>query len=223
MNNLEKVLTSFTEQFLQDCMTCMPAVVVNVKNMSELRVDVKPITNGTLKTGEVFEYPLIQSVPVIMPSTSSSAVLMPLKQGDTVLLVFAQRNINIFKSGSTTPHNTDDTRYMNINDAVAIAGLSPFNKSPNLQLKHTLPHSVDDLTVVHNLGTDNECEIRLKANGDIVATGASMVNDFGLIDNSTSQMSVSGSLKIGTGATGTFGTPTGQVVTVKDGVVVNIF
>ena len=178
MTTIESILVNFLESYMQDCMVCLPAVVLNVRDAGELRVDCQPISNREFKDGTVSEYPAILSIPVIQPSSGNSAVLMPIKQGDTVLLVFAQRNIDTFKAGSTLPYDPEDRRWMNLQDAVAIAGINPFNKSPNLPSRHKLPHSTEDMVVVHNLGTARECELRLKPNGDMEATGNTLTTKF---------------------------------------------
>ena len=79
------------------------------------------------------------------------------------------------------------------------------------------------------------------ATGDIeqIVTGMLIQTVTGDIDTSTQQnmmatapagvefespvVSTSANLVVGTGATGSFTTPTGQIVTVRDGIIVNIF
>lgn len=199
----------------------MPAVVLNVRDLEQLRIDVQPLPNHEFKDGSIAEHPAILSVPVVMPSTGSSAVLMPVKQGDTVLLVFSQKNIDGFKGGSTLPYDTTDNRWTSIQDAVAIIGVSPFSKSPNLRSKHKLPHSPNDMVVVHNLGTDKECEVRLKPSGDIKLTGNNVSIQAKTL-RASGEVIVDKGLSVGKGATGVFTTLSGQVVTVANGIVVSI-
>ena len=51
-------------------------------------------------------------------------------------------------------------------------GLFPFGMAINQQSKRTLTHSTDDVVVVHNLGTAEECEIRLKPTGKVEINGS---------------------------------------------------
>jgi hypothetical protein len=172
---LESILTNFITSYMQDCFFCMPAVIIAVRNAEELSIDVQPLPNRQYKDGDTSEYPVLYHVPCIMPYTSNSAILMSPVAGDTVLLMFSQRGIDEFKGGSDTPYDTS-RRFMSLQDAVAIIGLSPFSKSPNQAMKHTLPHNTADLTVVHNLGTPNECEVRLKQDGSVAVTASTKID-----------------------------------------------
>jgi len=49
-----------------------------------------------------------------------------------------------------------------------IPGIQPPGESINNPSKRTWPHSTEDVVLVNNIGTANECEVRLKASGDIV-------------------------------------------------------
>ena len=169
MMTLESILTNFLTSYMQDCFFAMPAVVVSVRNLEQLSLDVQPLPNRNFKDGDSAEYPVLYHVPAIMPYTGSSALLMPVQAGDTVMLVFSQRGIDEFKSGSDIAYDTGN-RYMSIQDAVAIIGISPFSKSPNQKIKHILPHDPNDLTLVHNIGLPNECEVRLKQDGSVEIT-----------------------------------------------------
>jgi hypothetical protein len=175
MMTLESILTNFLTSYMQDCFFAMPAVVIAVRDLEQLSIDVQPLPNRLFKDGDSAEYPVLHHVPVIMPSTSTSAILLPVQAGDTVMLLFSQRGIDEFKGGSDTPYDTG-RRFMSLQDAVAIIGLSPFNKSPNRPVAHTLPHNPNDLTLVHNLGTSMECEVRMKQDGSITTTSPSIIN-----------------------------------------------
>ena len=114
-----------------------------------------------------------------------------------------------------TTHDTTDTRMFSRRDAIAIPCAFSFDKAINKQSNRTLPHSTTDVVIAHNIGKDNECEIRVKSSGKIEVNGNDMYVDSGL--------STKGNVSVGTGATGSFTTPTGQVVTVVNGIVSNIF
>lgn len=81
------------------------------------------------------------------------------------------------------------------------------------------PLSVDpgEFWLVHEDGA----YIKFK-NGGELQTAASMLTHTGPVTVSES-LSADGNLVAGTGATGNFSTPTGQVVTVQDGIITNIY
>ena len=175
--SMQEGVMSYIEDAFTNVYTSLPAVVVNVHNgFQDQRIDAQPSINTKYKNGTNTEHPAILHVPVIMPASSTSAVLFPLNVGDTVLLVFSQRGLDAFKSGNGLPTTPTDFRKFDKRDAFAIPGAFPFTKAPNNPAKHALPHSTSDMVVVHNLGTAQECEVRLKQNGDINITTSANVN-----------------------------------------------
>jgi hypothetical protein len=194
---------------------CMVAEVLNTDKLEQCRIDVKPIVNHEYKDSTVVEYPTILSVPVQFPCSSTSALTFPINQGDNVLLVFSQKGLDVFKSGATSAHDPIDMRSFDKRDAIAIPCVNPFSKSINNPDTRTLTHSVDDMVMTHNIGKDSECEVRLTSGGEVKVTGVhTKVSD---------SLATGGGVVVGTGATGSFTTPLGQVVTVSDGIITNIF
>ena len=227
MQSLETIMTSWMESYMQDVYTCMPAIVLNVRDMGEMRVDVQPVINHLYKDGTLLEYPPIGNVPLIFPSTRNSAVTMPVEQGDTVMLMFSQKDMSIFKAGADRPHDPNTRRWMNLNDAVAIVGVHPFSKSPNRNAARKLPHNTDDLVVAHNIGTGRECEVRLTKSGDVSTTSNSLVvkSESTRVAGEISAeggLSVKGNLSAKSGATGSFTSATGQIITVANGIIIEI-
>lgn len=149
---------------------CLPAIVVGVANLDKGVIDVKPIIERVYDDGSLNEVPTILSVPINHPHTRNSALLLPVNQGDSVLLVFSQRDISAFKGGARDSHEPETRRVHDLNDAFAILGISPLEESPYAPQQHSLPHSTSDVVVVHNLGTSSENEVRLKKNGDVEIT-----------------------------------------------------
>src|SRR5690606_34924800 len=88
--------------------------------------------------------------------------------GDTVLCVFSQVGMDLFKSGRGEYSPPPDFRKMDSRDAIAIPGLVPFSKSLNNPSVRTWGHSTSDCVVSHNIGSGREVEIRLKASGDLI-------------------------------------------------------
>ena len=214
-DTLESRLNSFIDFKFSALNTCMLCTVENVRDLGEQRIDVKPLVNKQFVDSDVLEYPAILSVPLVFPSSSTSAITFPVNKGDVVVVIFSQSSIDVFKSGSHTPHDPIDTRRFDRRDAIAIPCAFAFDKAINKQSNRTLPHSTTDVVIAHNIGKDNECEIRVKSSGKVEINGNDMYVDSGL--------STKGNVSVGTGATGSFTTPTGQVVTVVNGIVSNIF
>lgn len=173
----ESAVKAFFEYQMRNVYTAIPAQVVQVRDAGQQKVDVKPLVNMVFPDWEDSEeWPTILSVPLMYPASSTSAFTFPVKAGDTVLLVFNQSCIDVFKAGDGTAAPPSDYRVFNMRDAVAIPGLFPFGMAVNQPSKHTLTHSTDDAVLVHNLGTSNECEIRLKATGKVEITSPLQVD-----------------------------------------------
>jgi len=167
----ESAMKAFFEYQMRGVYTAMPGIVMGVRNEEECRVDVKPMVNMVFPDWtEDEEHPTILSVPLIFQSSSTSAFTFPVKAGDTVWLMFSQVSMDVFKSGDGTVQPPNDYRRFDKRDAVAIPGIHPFGLSINKQTNRTLPHSTQDAVIVHNIGADNECEIRMKPTGEIKIT-----------------------------------------------------
>lgn len=217
----ESAISAFFEQKMRGLFTAIPAVIMQVNDAEKQIVDVKPLVNEVFPDwSDDEEYPTILSVPLIFPSSSTSAITFPVKAGDTVLLVFAQSCIDVFKAGDGTAQPPSDYRRFNKRDAIAIPGLWPFGNAVNQPTKHALPHSTEDVVVFHNLGTSSECELRMKQSGKIGINGSKV--DISSSTKIDGNLINTGSVTVGVGATGSFTTPLGQIVTVTDGIITNI-
>lgn len=66
--------------------------------------------------------PVLNGVPVVFPSAGGYRLTFPLAKGDTVLLVFAHRSLDVWQAngGEVDP---GDLRHHDVSDAVAIVGL----------------------------------------------------------------------------------------------------
>lgn len=218
---MESAMIAFFEHHMRKVYTAIPAVIVAVRSGEKQSVDVKPLINQVFPDLEDdTEHPVILHVPLIYPSSSTSAVTFPVHPGDTVMLVFSQASMDVFKSGDGTVQPPIDYRRFSIRDAIAIPGLFPFGAAINQVSKHTLPHSTDDLVVFHNLGTSAECELRMKPSGKIEINGSQI--DISSSTKIDGNLINTGNVTVGVGATGSFTTPLGQIVTVADGIITNI-
>lgn len=165
--SLQELITSSFEHQMAGVNTCIPGIVVSVDDLNSLMVSVQPTVNMKFKDGQVQEYPSITNVPLLMPSSSTSAVTFPISVGDPVLIVFSMRGVDNFKLGNGRPAAPTDFRKFDLSDAFAILAPWPKSKSINNPAKHVWDHDTKDMVMVHNLGSGTECEFRLKADGSI--------------------------------------------------------
>lgn len=172
---LEPILNNFFEDRMAKLNHCMMARVVNVQQYEEMRIDVQPLNKVRHIDDEETEMAVIRDVPVFCYGSDNSAVLFPIKRGQTVMILFSQLPIDDFKSGTIEPHSTFSNRNSDIMDAIALPSVFPFNRSPNREVRHFSDHSIEDMTVVHNLGTSRENKVKLKQDGSIEIYSASDV------------------------------------------------
>lgn len=166
---LEKLLSNSFEYHLQNVYTAIPCRVITVHSkLEEQKVDVQPVLNVNYRDGEVREHPPILNVPLMFPASQTSAFTFPVNTGDIVLCVFSQRGLDTFKGSDGKLVTPTDFRKMDKRDAIAIPGLFPFSMASNKPSRRTYEHDTADAVVVHNLGSKNECEVRLKASGDVI-------------------------------------------------------
>lgn len=165
--SLQELITSSFEHQMAGINTCIPGIIVSVDDLDSLSVSVQPTVNMKFKDGQVQEYPTITNVPLLMPSSSTSAVTFPVNVGDPVLIIFSMRGVDNFKAGNGRPAAPTDFRKFDLSDAFAIPAPWPKSKSINNPSKHVWDHSPKDMVMVHNLGGGSECEFRLKADGNI--------------------------------------------------------
>ena len=162
---LEPILKNFFSDRMSELNFCLPARIENIQNIKEGRIDVKPLFIPRYLDNTYSELPAIKNVPLVLPSSNESGFVFSPKQGDTVLLLFTQCNIDNFKAGSVEPYSTVFDRSFDINDAIALVGFSPFNINPINTDKHSKDYELGDVSVFNNLGKENENKINVKKDG----------------------------------------------------------
>lgn len=149
--------------------TAIPCIVVAVRDsLNGAMVDIQPTVNQRFKDGEVKERPVILGVPVAFPVSSTAGLTFPIKVGSTGIAVFSMRNLDAWKGSTGRPSTPLNFAKYDKGDAMFIPGIQPPGESINNPGKRTWAHSTDDVVLVNNIGTGNECEVRLKPSGDIV-------------------------------------------------------
>ena len=220
---LEPILRNFFSDKMSEMNFCLPARIDNVQNLKQGRVDVKPLYIPRYLDNTYSELPVIKNVPVVLPSCNESGMVFSPKQGDTVLLVFSQCNIDNFKAGSVEPYSTVFDRSFDINDAIAFVGFSPFNINPINTEKHKKDYELGDVSTFNNLGKENENKINVKKDGTIkIISSSTTVESEAMVKMDSPNIKTKGTLSSGTGVSGSFQTALGQNVIVSNGIIVSI-
>lgn len=145
--------------------TCLPGIVKSFDPTTNKAV-IQPALNKAYVSGPM-EMPVLESVPVMFPKN----MFFPIVPGDYVLLLFAERSIDLWLSvgGQVTP---DDPRKFNLSDAIAIPGLVPFTGDFSV-------NNGEDYSI--SFGGSS---ISIKPNGDIMIKTANKV----AIGNTTTEV-----------------------------------
>lgn len=165
-NELLEVIENAIRRASEDLHTFMPGRIESYDYRTQ-KATVKPLLKKRYLDGDVLELPVLGNVPVIFPRTGTAGITFPVKKGDKVGLIFAERSLERWYLTGEDSEPGDRRRY-DLSDAVAIPGLYSFAEK-NIQ-------SNNSDVEVHNDGQ----RITIKANGDIelgVETLKKLVND----------------------------------------------
>lgn len=127
-------------------------VTVSV-NFQKIIRGIVAIPNSPVMGDQIVDYPALVNVPLITYQGGGSYISMPIAIGDSCVLLFCDRDMDIwFQNGQVAPPNSD--RLHNINDAIAIVGIN--------NLQNPLPANTSGLIQI----IDKTGE-RLPVSGDI--------------------------------------------------------
>jgi len=137
---LAELLEQAIESKLADVRVSMPGYIENY-DPDKLIADVRPALKKQYTDGDIQDLPVIPSVPVVWQSGTDSALVMPLKRGDPVLLVFSERSLDLWQTrgGVQAP---GDPRKFDLTDAIAIPGLKS-------QVSKSLAEDAETLLLVY--------------------------------------------------------------------------
>lgn len=158
---LAEVIRRALDARLADVRVALPARVEKYDAAKQV-VDVLPLLQERA-VGEdgaelVESLPVVPNVPVVFPGAGGFRVTFPVQPGDTVLLVFSDRSLDVWqaKGGEVDPV---DLRRHHLADAVAIPGLR--------DLAHPLASAPTDRL---SLGKDGGRTVEI-TNSDVILDG----------------------------------------------------
>jgi len=129
--SLSTVIKSAIDAKLLETHTAIPGVIKKYDKDTQL-ADVQPaIKKKFIFKDEVEKLPQITNVPVQWPSANGGEAFihLPLKPGDTGLLVFSERSIGDWILGEGDETTPTDPRKHDLSDAVFIPGVKPTKKA----------------------------------------------------------------------------------------------
>lgn len=167
--SMQELLNNSFAYHMNNVYTAIPGIVVTVRNnLEDMTLDVQPTLNVKNKDGSVEERPVVVNVPFQFPSSSTAALTFPINVGDSVLLIYSMRGLDTWKRGTGRLVTPTDFRKFDKRDCFAIPGIHPMSESINDPQKRFWAHDTSDAVLVNNIGTPQEQEVRLKANGNVI-------------------------------------------------------
>lgn len=117
--SMSEVINTVIENRLLDLHTAIPAIVRSFDS-SNNTVSVIPAIRRQYNDG-IKELPILNDIPVMFPQSQDSIISFPLKQNDEVLLVFAERSVDIWKrDGGVVNPDSKTTRKFDLSDGFAL-------------------------------------------------------------------------------------------------------
>lgn len=124
-----------------------------------MKADVTPLVRVKNAAGELEEVSMLIEVPVSFVKAGPFVIRPPYKQGDIVLVVFADSDIeNVLLSGDTS--NPNSTRSHSLDDAIVVGGIMPFTTRLPEEHLDDLIIAKDDFTAKIVLSEDGSIEIK---------------------------------------------------------------
>jgi hypothetical protein len=152
--------------FLSDTHTCTIARVVAVNDTT---IDVKPVINAKDSNGIERELPVFPEVPVVHMQGGSSYMAFPISIGDYCLLVFSERCIDRWWSGSDNVLPAE-FRMHDYSDGFAIVGIR--NESNGIEIPSIITTQGDSVQDGdYTLNGDQVVNGNITINGNLTVNG----------------------------------------------------
>ena len=123
------VLDNWLLSRLTDIHTIIPGRISQYYGHEKRKAKIELSIKYKTKDGHLLEYPLIDNVPVVFPSSSDFSLVFPLKEKDGVLVVFSEVGIGNYLNSDNVVESDSIDRF-DLSDAIAIPGLWSFNTAP---------------------------------------------------------------------------------------------
>jgi len=161
---LSEVINIGVDAKLFDLHTCLPGIVQKY-DKAKNTVDVLPALKRKYESGELVNLPMVLNIPVAFPRGGKFSITHPIKAGDSVILVFAERSLDVWKNqgGVVDPQ---DNRKFNLTDAFAIPGGYPSTK-PIAGASDTKLRILNDTALIE-MGEDAKIKIQKVGGEDLL-------------------------------------------------------
>jgi Phage protein Gp138 N-terminal domain len=159
---LDRVIQKGIDKNLLRLHTCLPGVITAVQGSQ--RVTVQPLLKkrhvdpaGVEDTGILIPIQPIADVPVQMPVGGLYYIKGPIEVGDTGMIIFSERSLDVWLSSTGDMVDPLDSRHHDISDAIFVPGLVPFESQ--------ISDETMDIVISNGLESG---QVRVTQEGDIL-------------------------------------------------------
>ncbi len=126
--SLAELIRIAVDRILMDVHTSMPGIIQEYDAATQSATVQPCLKRKYASETEARALPVLQNVPVSFPSFSGGWLKFPLKKGDRVLLIFAERSLDTWfeRGGIVDPEIPEKFA---LSDAIAIVGLNDRNNA----------------------------------------------------------------------------------------------
>src|SRR5277367_520337 len=92
---LNDAISLATNYALTGIHTALPASIISYDYTTQ-KATVQPLLNKVFSNGTTMPMPVLNNVPVIFPRAGGASLTFPVVEGDTCLLLFMERSIDLW-------------------------------------------------------------------------------------------------------------------------------
>lgn len=128
ISELETAIRDAIEAGLLDTHTALPGIVQKYNAATQLADIQLVVSRMQAEDGLTVTIPVLPDVPLIHPRSGTAIMHLPIAVGDSVLVLFCERNIDDWRR-TGLPGDAPDDRRHHYSDPVALVGLYPDSES----------------------------------------------------------------------------------------------
>ena len=186
-------------------------------------VDILPMVNQIDGAGVATQHLTIFRCPYLRLQGGANAVILDPQVGDIGIALFADRDISS-ATANKAPSNPGSARRFDMADGLYLGGVLNGAPSQYVQFSSAGIKLHSPTAVILEAPDVQISASTVEITAPVTTIDASVsLSITSAITTITGNLTVTGNVVAGTGATGSFTTPTGQTVDVQDGIVTNIF
>lgn len=163
LNSYDAVMQILKENIFVNLRVCIPAIVVEYNNTNNT-VKLQPAIKTILEDNRIIDMPILLNVPVLELGGNDLSIKIPLKVGDTGIVIFCDRDISLFKQEkkSTQPNTL---RKHDLGDGIFIPMRFGNSGSSNIIIQ-----SEDGATQFEITSSGINIKGNITVDGEIIAT-----------------------------------------------------